>query len=80
VHSIPRLYSWAGPLHAFARTARFVEAIQADSTCPVWFAKRYPFAFDPNHFYIPAVPPPFEGRFAIVTDVGGGMQWTRMAL
>ena len=28
----------------------------------------------------PAVPPPFEGRFAIVTDVGGGMRWTRMAL
>jgi hypothetical protein len=28
----------------------------------------------------PPVPPPFEGRFAIVTDVGGGMRWTRMAL
>jgi hypothetical protein len=22
------------------------------------------------------VPPPLEGRFAIVTDVGGGMRWT----
>jgi hypothetical protein len=27
-----------------------------------------------------AVPPPLEGRFAIVTDVGGGMRWTLMAL
>src|ERR1700737_4128777 len=26
------------------------------------------------------VPLPQEGRFAIVTDVGGGMRWTRMAL
>jgi hypothetical protein len=26
------------------------------------------------------VPPLLEGRFAIVTDVGGGMRWTRMAL
>ena len=25
-----------------------------------------------------AVPSPYEGRFAIVTDVGGGMRWTRM--
>jgi len=24
-----------------------------------------------------AVPPPSEGRFAIVTDVGSGMRWTR---
>jgi hypothetical protein len=23
------------------------------------------------------VPPPHEGRFAIVTDVGSGMRWTR---
>ena len=25
-------------------------------------------------------PVPKEGRFAIVTDVGGGMRWTRAAL
>ena len=25
---------------------------------------------DPNQLYMPAVPPRFEGRFAIVTDVG----------
>jgi hypothetical protein len=27
-----------------------------------------------------AVPPPLEGRFAIVTDVGGGMRWTQALL
>jgi hypothetical protein len=32
---------------------------------------------DPNQLYMPAVPPLLEGRFAIVTDVGGGMRWTR---
>jgi hypothetical protein len=26
----------------------------------------------------PAVPPPQEGRIAIVTDVGSGMRWTLM--
>jgi hypothetical protein len=26
--------------------------------------------------YIDSVPPPLEGRFAIVTNVGGGMRWT----
>jgi hypothetical protein len=28
----------------------------------------------------PAIPSHTEGRFAIVTDVGSGMRWTRMAL
>ena len=27
--------------------------------------------------YVACHPVPHEGRFAIVTDVGGGMQWTR---
>ena len=27
-----------------------------------------------------AIPFPHEGRFAIVTDVGGGMRWTRAVL
>jgi len=31
----------------------------------------------PNHFYRYVVPSHSEGRFAIVTDVGGGMRWTR---
>jgi hypothetical protein len=38
--------------------------------CPVLFAKIFPFAAYPNHFYIPAVSPHFEGRIAIVTDAG----------
>jgi hypothetical protein len=28
----------------------------------------------------PAIPSQTKGRFAIVTDVGGGMRWTRMCL
>jgi hypothetical protein len=65
-------------MKGFARKVQFVEAIQCDFTSPVLFAKIFPFQPDPNHLYIPRVPPPFEGRFAIVTDVGGGMRWTRM--
>jgi hypothetical protein len=34
----------------------------------------------PNQNYILAIPSHTEGRFAIVTDVGGGMRWTRMVL
>ena len=37
---------------------------------PAPFAKIFPFSFDPNHFYIFAVPSHTEGRFAIVTDAG----------
>jgi hypothetical protein len=33
----------------------------------------------PNQHYSNPVPPPLEGRFAIVTDVGGGMRWTQVA-
>ena len=35
---------------------------------------------NPNQLYVSTVPPPLEGRFAIVTDVGGGMRWTLMVL
>ena len=31
----------------------------------------------PNQQHFPAIPRPQEGRFAIVTDVGCGMRWTR---
>jgi hypothetical protein len=31
----------------------------------------------PDTSHIDAVPPPHEGRFAIVTNVGSGMRWTR---
>jgi hypothetical protein len=36
---------------------RFVETIQSDLPSPAPFAKIFRFAADPNHFYIPAVPP-----------------------
>jgi hypothetical protein len=36
--------------------------------------------FGRNSFIDSAIPFPLEGRIAIVTDVGHGMRWTRMAL
>src|SRR5436190_9031238 len=44
---------------------------------PALFAKIFWFSPAPNHLYIPAIPSHTEGRFAIVTDVGHGMRWTR---
>ena len=38
--------------------------------CPAPLQKIFPFARDPNHFYIPRRPVPLEGRLAIVTDAG----------
>jgi hypothetical protein len=35
---------------------------------------------NPNQLYVSAVPPPLEGRFAIISDVGGGMRWTQALL
>jgi hypothetical protein len=32
-----------------------------------------------NHMQISGIPSPFEGRFAIVTNVGSGMRWTQRA-
>src|SRR5258708_35864754 len=63
-----------------ARPGRFVEPDQRDLPCPVLLEKIFRFASDPNHFYVPAIPPHTEGRFAIVTDVGCGMRWTRRVL
>src|SRR6202011_5714549 len=37
-----------------------------------------PFSFHPNHFHSLAIPAHTKGRFAIVTDVGLGMRWTRV--
>jgi hypothetical protein len=59
------------------RQDEFVEAIQTDATSPVPFAKIFPFSFDPNHFTIVRIPAHTKGRFAIVTNVGQGMRWTR---
>jgi hypothetical protein len=54
--------------------------VQADllnwinSILPVQFpsAKIFSFTFDPNHFYILAIPAHTKGRFAIVTNAGSG--------
>jgi hypothetical protein len=40
---------------------------------------KFGFPSDPNQFYIPCRPRPHKGRFAIVTNVGLGMRWTRVA-
>ena len=47
--------------------------------CPVPFAKIFRFSFEPNHLYISCIPGPTQGRFAVVTNVGQGMRWTRVA-
>src|ERR1700733_11823600 len=46
--------------------------------CPALLAKILPFSFHPNHFHSLAIPAHTKGRFAIVTDVGLGMRWTRV--
>jgi hypothetical protein len=38
--------------------------------------KIFRFRFSEIHDYPLAIPPPLEGRIAIVTDVGSGMRWT----
>jgi hypothetical protein len=40
-------------------------------------AKIFPFPFSEINDYPLPIPPPLEGRIAIVTDVGSGMRWTR---
>ena len=55
---------------ALARIAEFFEWDQRDSTCPVVLLKIFLFPSDPNHRLIPRHPVLYEGRFAIVTDVG----------
>jgi hypothetical protein len=52
-----------------ARTAEFLLRFQADLPCPVVAQKIIRFTSDPNHRLIPRHPVPYEGRFAIVTDV-----------
>jgi hypothetical protein len=56
--------------------APLAENRSADSSCPVPFAKIFPFPFHPNQNL--GLPPsrPTEGRFAIVTDVGRGMRFS----
>jgi hypothetical protein len=68
-----------GLLQAFARKRYFIEADQGDLGCPVLFTKIFPFPSDATHPHILRHPGPHKGRFAIVTDVGQGMRWTRAA-
>jgi len=51
--------------------------IQSDLGRPVWRVKIFRFAPAPNQWLSFTRPAPKEGRFAIVTDVGSGMRWTR---
>jgi len=46
-------------------------------SCQAPKSKIFRFAADPNQMHILSRPGPIEGRFAIVTDVGQGMRWTR---
>ena len=46
-------------------------------SCQALHAKIILFRFSEIHDYPLRVPPPPEGRIAIVTDVGSGMRWTR---
>ncbi len=45
--------------------------------CQAGPRKIFTFRFPEIHDYPLAIPPPLEGRIAIVTDVGSGMRWTR---
>jgi hypothetical protein len=45
--------------------------------CQAPKSKIFCFSADPNQMHIQRVSHPQEGRFAIVTDVGCGMRWTR---
>ena len=46
-------------------------------SCQAPPTKIFVFRFSELHDYPFCVPPPLEGRIAIVTDVGSGMRWTR---
>jgi hypothetical protein len=46
-------------------------------SCQAPPAKIFLFRFSEIHDYPLPIPPPQEGRIAIVTDVGSGMRWTR---
>ena len=75
----PRGASLAPPeaLEIAARKLEFAETIQSDLGGPVPREKIFLFPSARIDGYLRAVPYPPEGRFAIVTDVGHGMRWTR---
>jgi hypothetical protein len=53
------------------------KSLNLSISCPVRISKIFLFAIDPNQNYKRAILSHTEGRFAIVTDVGHGMRWTR---
>jgi hypothetical protein len=60
--------------HAHLR--QFRQSVQADHPPGAASAKFSSFFFS-EIVHTARIPPPHEGRFAIVTDVGSGMRWTR---
>jgi hypothetical protein len=70
--------SWLQPLSPLSSdlpVGRFVD--RAVESFFRIFRKIFLFPLTPNHIYNSCHPVPLRGRFAIVTDVGHGMRWTR---
>jgi hypothetical protein len=60
-----------------ARKNLFLEIFQRDLAGPVPFVKIFGFPSAANQRHFRVVLLPHEGRFAIVTNVGNRMRWTR---
>jgi hypothetical protein len=73
-----RFTSLVRPLTAPNRVRAKVDFLNRfnDLGCPVLTPKIF-LSENQKLWYLPHVPLPQEGRIAIVTDVGSGMQWTR---
>jgi hypothetical protein len=63
-----------------ARSGRFVEPDHADATCPVLFAKIFPFPSEANHFHVVRIPAHTTGAFRDRHERRAGMRWTRVVL
>jgi hypothetical protein len=60
-----------------ARNSKFREPIQADPGGRVFLPKNF-YLRKSEIVHDVRIPFPKEGRFAVVTDVGSGMRWTRL--
>jgi hypothetical protein len=68
----------ARPQKSRSRKLQLAQALQGDlGCCPVPPAKIFCFAATPNHQHLSRHPASQEGRFAVVTNVGCRMRWTR---
>jgi hypothetical protein len=76
---IPRMSADRKRARVGVCAARFVETIQAVSTCPVLLAKIFPFPSDANHLHIFRHPGPHRGAFRDRHGRRAGMRWTRAA-